>query len=80
NNRQDNVIELIASENIASKAVCAAQGSVLTNKYAVGYPGKRVYTGNEAIDEIDKIAKKRAEELFHAEYANVHPHSGSQAN
>ncbi|MCK8620220.1 serine hydroxymethyltransferase [Apilactobacillus kunkeei] len=80
NNRQDNVIELIASENIASKAVRAAQGSVLTNKYAVGYPGKRVYTGNEAIDEIDRIAKQRAEELFHAEYANVHPHSGSQAN
>lgn len=78
--RQDNVIELIASENIASQAVCAAQGSVLTNKYAVGYPGKRVYTGNEAIDDIDKIAKRRAEELFNAEYANVHPHSGSQAN
>lgn len=78
--RQDNVIELIASENIASQAVCAAQGSVLTNKYAVGYPDKRVYTGNEAIDEIDKIAKRRAEELFNAEYANVHPHSGSQAN
>lgn len=78
--RQDNVIELIASENIASQAVCAAQGSVLTNKYAVGYPGKRVYTGNESIDDIDKIAKRRAEELFNAEYANVHPHSGSQAN
>lgn len=78
--RQDNVIELIASENIASQAVCAAQGSVLTNKYAVGYPDKRVYTGNEAIDEIDKIAKRRAEKLFNAEYANVHPHSGSQAN
>lgn len=78
--RQDNVIELIASENIASKAVRAAQGSVLTNKYAVGYPEKRVYTGNEAIDKIDKIAKQRAEELFHAPYANVHPHSGSQAN
>ncbi|MHA8111343.1 serine hydroxymethyltransferase [Lactobacillaceae bacterium Melli_B4] len=80
NTRQDNVIELIASENIASQAVRAAQGSVLTNKYAVGYPGDRVYTGNEAIDLIDEIAKQRAEQLFHAEYANVHPHSGTQAN
>ncbi|MBW1606176.1 serine hydroxymethyltransferase [Lactobacillus sp. Sy-1] len=80
NNRQDNVIELIASENIASKAVRAAQGSILTNKYAVGYPGKRVYTGNEAIDIVDKVAKQRAQKLFHAEYANVNPHSGTQAN
>ncbi|MEJ6400846.1 serine hydroxymethyltransferase [Nicoliella lavandulae] len=79
-NRQDSVIELIASENIASKAVRAAQGSVLTNKYAVGYPGKRVYTGNEALDVIDNAAKQRAEKLFHAEYANVYPHSGTQAN
>lgn len=79
-NRQDNVIELIASENIASKAIRSAQGSVLTNKYAVGYPGNRVYTGNEAIDQIDQIAIDRAKELFHAEYANVFPHSGTQAN
>ncbi|MCF6515374.1 aminotransferase class I/II-fold pyridoxal phosphate-dependent enzyme [Lactobacillus sp. S2-2] len=78
--RQDNVIELIASENIASKAIRSAQGSVLTNKYAVGYPGNRVYTGNEAIDQVDEIAINRAKELFHAEYANVYPHSGTQAN
>lgn len=78
--RQDNVIELIASENIASKAIRSAQGSVLTNKYAVGYPGDRVYTGNEAIDQIDEIAMNRAKELFHAEYANVYPHSGTQSN
>ncbi|UQS86115.1 serine hydroxymethyltransferase (plasmid) [Nicoliella spurrieriana] len=80
NNRQENVIELIASENIASQAVRAAQGSILTNKYAVGYPNKRVYTGNEALDIIDQVAKQRAEQLFHAEYANVLPHSGTQAN
>ncbi|WP_413628249.1 serine hydroxymethyltransferase [Fructilactobacillus vespulae] len=78
--RQEDVIELIASENIASKAVRAVQSSALTNKYAVGYPGKRVYTGNEAIDKIDNIARDRAKELFHAEYANVFPHSGTQAN
>lgn len=78
--RQENVIELIASENIASPAVCAVQSSALTNKYAVGYPGKRVYTGNEAIDKIDNITRDWAKKLFHAEYANVFPHSGTQAN
>lgn len=78
--RQNQVIELIASENIASPAVRAAQGSILTNKYAVGYPDQRVYTGNEAIDQIERLAVQRAKDLFHAEYANVLPHSGSQAN
>ncbi|WP_429970431.1 serine hydroxymethyltransferase [Fructilactobacillus sp. Tb1] len=78
--RQENVIELIASENIASPAVRAVQSSALTNKYAVGYPGKRVYTGNEAIDQIDNVTRDRAKKLFHAEYANVFPHSGTQAN
>lgn len=78
--RQENVIELIASENIASPAVRAVQSSALTNKYAVGYPGKRVYTGNEAIDKIDNVTRERAKKLFKAEYANVFPHSGTQAN
>ncbi|USS85720.1 serine hydroxymethyltransferase [Fructilactobacillus myrtifloralis] len=78
--RQANVIELIASENIASQAVRAVQSSVLTNKYAVGYPGARIYPGNEAIDRIDEIARTRAQDLFGAEYANVFPHSGTQAN
>ncbi|ANZ57843.1 serine hydroxymethyltransferase [Fructilactobacillus lindneri] len=78
--RQEDVIELIASENLASKAVRAVQGSVLTNKYAVGYPESRVYTGNEAIDVIDNAARNRAKKLFNAEYANVFPHSGTQAN
>ena len=78
--RQQQHIELIASENIVSQAVLEAQGSVLTNKYAEGYPGKRYYGGCEVVDEIETIAIDRAKELFGAEYANVQPHSGSQAN
>ena len=79
-NRQLNGIELIASENFTSPAVMDATGSVLTNKYAEGYPGKRYYGGCEVVDEIETIAIERAKELFGAEYANVQPHSGSQAN
>ena len=79
-NRQLNGIELIASENFTSPAVMDATGSVLTNKYAEGYPGKRYYGGCEIVDEIETIAIERAKELFGAEYANVQPHSGSQAN
>ena len=79
-NRQLNGIELIASENFTSPAVMEATGSVLTNKYAEGYPGKRYYGGCEVVDEIETIAIDRAKELFGAEYANVQPHSGSQAN
>ena len=78
--RQQRNIELIASENIASPAVIAAMGSVLTNKYAEGYPGKRYYGGCEVIDVIEQIAIDRAKQLFGAEYANVQPHSGAQAN
>ena len=78
--RQQQHIELIASENIVSQAVLEAQGSVLTNKYAEGYPGKRYYGGCEIVDEIETIAINRAKELFGASYANVQPHSGSQAN
>lgn len=78
--RQEDNIELIASENIVSDAVRAAQGSVLTNKYAEGYPGKRYYGGCEYIDVVEQLAIDRAKALFHAEYANVQPHSGSQAN
>ncbi|MFC6260386.1 serine hydroxymethyltransferase [Levilactobacillus fujinensis] len=78
--RQENTIELIASENIVSEAVRTAQGSVLTNKYAEGYPGKRYYGGTQYIDVVEQLAIDRAKELFHAEYANVQPHSGSQAN
>ncbi len=78
--RQEHNIELIASENIASAGVRAAQGSVLTNKYAEGYPGKRYYGGTEYIDQVEQLAIDRAKELFGAEYANVQPHSGSQAN
>lgn len=78
--RQQDNIELIASENIVSPAVRVAQGSVLTNKYSEGYPGKRYYGGNEYIDVIENLAIARAKELFGAEYANVQPHSGSQAN
>lgn len=79
-NRQEHNIELIASENIVSNAVRAAQGSVLTNKYAEGYPGRRYYGGCEYIDVVEQLAIDRAKELFGAEYANVQPHSGSQAN
>ena len=78
--RQQNKIELIASENFVSKAVMAAAGSVLTNKYAEGYPGKRYYGGCEHVDEVETLAIERAKELFGAEYANVQPHSGAQAN
>lgn len=78
--RQQNNIELIASENFVSKAVLQAQGSILTNKYAEGYPKKRYYGGCEVVDEIEALAIKRACELFGAKYANVQPHSGSQAN
>ena len=78
--RQQRNIELIASENIASPAVIAAMGSVLTNKYAEGYPGKRYYGGCKVVDVIEQIAIDRAKQLFGAEYANVQPHSGAQAN
>ena len=79
-NRQRNNIELIASENIVSKAVLEAMGSVLTNKYAEGYPGHRYYGGCECVDIVENLARERAKELFGAEYANVQPHSGAQAN
>lgn len=79
-NRQKNNLELIASENIVSPAVMAAQGTVLTNKYAEGYPDKRYYGGCEYVDVAEKLAIARVKELFGAEYANVQPHSGSQAN
>jgi glycine hydroxymethyltransferase len=78
--RQQDQIELIASENIVSRAVIDAQGSVLTNKYAEGYPGKRYYGGCEVVDVAEEIAIARAKEIFGCEYANVQPHSGSQAN
>ncbi|WP_103896286.1 serine hydroxymethyltransferase [Caloramator fervidus] len=78
--RQNNHIELIASENFTSKAVMEAQGSQLTNKYAEGYPGKRYYGGCEYVDFIEDIARERLKKLFGAEHANVQPHSGSQAN
>jgi glycine hydroxymethyltransferase len=78
--RQQEQIELIASENIVSRAVLEAQGSVLTNKYAEGYPGKRYYGGCEVVDEAEILAIERAKQLFGCEYANVQPHSGSQAN
>ncbi|WP_339052397.1 serine hydroxymethyltransferase [Candidatus Lariskella endosymbiont of Epinotia ramella] len=79
-NRQRYEIELIASENIVSPAVLAAQGSVLTNKYAEGYPGKRYYAGCEYVDVVENLAIERAKALFGVEFANVQPHSGSQAN
>ena len=78
--RQNSHIELIASENWVSKAVMAAMGSPLTNKYAEGYPGKRFYGGCGCVDEVEKLAIERAKELFGCEYANVQPHSGAQAN
>ena len=78
--RQQNQIELIASENIVSRAVLEAQGSILTNKYAEGYCGKRYYGGCEFIDEVEALAIERAKKLFNCEYVNVQPHSGSQAN
>lgn len=79
-NRQRNKLELIASENIVSKAVMEAQGSVLTNKYAEGYPGKRYYGGCEFVDVVEQLAIDRAKKLFDCAYANVQPHSGAQAN
>lgn len=78
--RQRDNLELIASENIVSRAVLEAMGTVLTNKYAEGYPGKRYYGGCEYVDIAEEIARNRAKELFGAEHANVQPHSGAQAN
>ena len=78
--RQRGEVNLIASENIVSDAVLSAQGSVLTNKYAEGCPGRRYYGGCEVVDEAEELARSRARELFDAEHANVQPHSGTQAN
>ena len=79
-NRQETHLELIASENFASRAVMEAQGSVLTNKYAEGLPNKRYYGGCEHVDAIEELAIERAKQLFGAAWANVQPHSGAQAN
>ena len=79
-NRQQSKLEMIASENFTSLAVMEAQGTVLTNKYAEGLPGKRYYGGCEYYDEIEKLAIERAKKLFNAEHVNVQPHSGAQAN
>ncbi len=79
-NRQCHNIELIASENIVSKGVLLAAGTVLTNKYAEGYPGKRYYGGCGYVDVVEEIARERAKKLFGAEHANVQPHSGANAN
>ena len=78
--RQNSHIELIASENWVSPAVMSAMGSILTNKYAEGYPGKRYYGGCECVDVVEELARERAKELFGCEYVNVQPHSGAQAN
>src|SRR5258707_1297239 len=78
--RQNSGLELIASENFTSEAILEATGSVFTNKYAEGYPGKRYYGGCEYTDIVENLARERAKKLFHAEYVNVQPHSGSQAN
>jgi len=78
--RQNTTLQLIASENLVSPAVLAATGSVLTNKYSEGYPGKRYYGGNEVIDEVEDLARQRVRDLFGAEHANVQPHSGTNAN
>ena len=78
--RQQDQIELIASENIVSLAVLEAQGSVLTNKYAEGYPGRRYYGGCDVVDDVERLASERACQLFGMDHANVQPHSGSQAN
>src|SRR6201993_3456648 len=78
--RQHEGLELIASENFVSEAVMEAAGSVFTNKYAEGYPGKRYYGGCEFTDVVEELARSRAKQLFHAEHVNVQPHSGSQAN
>ena len=80
NRRQEQHIELIASENYASPAVMAAQGTQLTNKYAEGYPGKRYYGGCENVDVVEQLAIDRVKQLFGADAANVQPHSGAQAN
>src|SRR5256885_7560040 len=78
--RQNTTIQLIASENFTSREVLEATGTVLTNKYSEGYPGKRYYGGNAVIDDIEELARTRCRELFGAEHANVQPHSGSNAN
>ncbi|MET9211725.1 serine hydroxymethyltransferase, partial [Nocardia sp. NPDC003269] len=78
--RERDTLEMIASENFVPRAVLQAQGSVLTNKYAEGYPGRRYYGGCEAVDVVETLARDRAKELFGAEFANVQPHSGAQAN
>src|SRR6476646_3623265 len=78
--RQNSQLELIASENFTSEAVLEATASVFTNKYAEGYPGKRYYGGCEYTDIVENLARERGKKLFHAEYINVQPHSGSQAN
>ncbi len=78
--RQENCLELIASENYTSREIMKAQGSVLTNKYAEGYPGYRYYSGCDYVDKVEQLAIDRAKELFHVDYVNVQPHSGSQAN
>ncbi|MFQ5767782.1 MAG: serine hydroxymethyltransferase, partial [Acidobacteriota bacterium] len=78
--RQAGTLELIASENFVSQAVLEALGSVLTNKYAEGYPGRRYYGGCENVDAVEELARERARRLFGAEHVNVQPHSGSQAN
>ena len=79
-NRQKEGLEMIASENYTSLAVMEAQGSVLTNKYAEGYPGRRYYGGCEFVDEVENLAIERLKKLFEVSFANVQPHSGSQAN
>src|SRR2546423_14444198 len=79
-NRQETTLEMIASENFVPQAVLDAQGSVLTNKYAEGYPGKRYYGGCEFVDVAEELARTRAKEVFGADYANVQPHAGAQAN
>ena len=78
--RQNSHIELIASENWVSPAVMSAMGSVMTNKYAEGYPGKRYYGGCDCVDVVEELARDRAKQLFGCEYVNVQPHSGAQAN
>ena len=78
--RQRDMLEMIASENFVPRAVLQAQGSVLTNKYAEGYPGRRYYGGCEYVDVVEDMARNRAKELFGAEFANVQPHAGAQAN
>ncbi|MFP4174598.1 MAG: serine hydroxymethyltransferase, partial [Halobacteriales archaeon] len=78
--REESGLEMIASENFASRAVMEAQGSVMTNKYAEGYPGERYYGGCEFMDDVENLARERALEIFGADHVNVQPHSGTQAN